>query len=284
MTESEFDAKYFDPASTLSCGQIFRWEEAEGGWLVFSGARACRLFCRGGKIVLRCEGADAAYFYNFFDLGRDYAPIEARACACGIPAVAQAAAAGRGIRILNQDPEEVVFSFLLSQNNHIPRIRMLIGRICAALGEERRFGGESYHTFPRAEVLAAWGEDFYAALGCGYRAKYIAGAARILARENAEDYRDLSTPQLREKLLKLPGVGPKVADCIALFGYHRAEAFPVDTWVEKAYRELFGGTLKDRTKIAAYFADLFGEYGGYIQQYLFYFERERRNHGKDNDR
>ena len=276
LFESDFDAKYFDAASTLDCGQTFRFEASRGGYIVYSGGRACRLWRRGERTVLRCEEADGAYFAHYFDLARDYAEICGRALSCGIPFVAEAARAGRGIRILNQDAEETIFSFLLSQNNNIPRIRMLIGRICAALGEERSFEGERYFAFPRAEKLAQKGEDFYFSLGCGYRAKYIAAAARILAAESAEGYAALPTEQLREKLLSLPGVGPKVADCVLLFAYHRTESFPVDTWIEKVYREELGGTLKDRKKIAAYFAGLFGEAGGYIQQYIFRYERERR--------
>ena len=277
MFESDFDAKYFDPAATLDCGQTFRYfAEADGGYFVLSGGRACRLFCRGGRTVLRCGEEDAEYFYHYFDLARDYAPVCGRALSCGIPFIAEAARAGRGIRILNQDPEETIFSFLLSQNNNIPRIRMLISRICQALGEERSFEGERYFTFPSAKRMAERGEDFYYSLGCGYRAKYIAGTARVLAEESAAEYAALSTDKLREKLLSLPGVGPKVADCVALFAYRRTEAFPVDTWVEKFYRQVLGGTLKDRKKIAAYFAGLFGEAGGYIQQYIFRYERERR--------
>lgn len=277
MFESDFDANYFDPSATLDCGQTFRYSaEENGGFFILSGGRACRLYRRGGRTALQCAAEDEDYFLRYFDLARDYAPIYARARSCGVPFVAAAAEAGRGIRILNQDPEETIFSFLLSQNNHIPRIRMLISRICAALGEERFFGGERYYTFPSAKKLAEKGEEFYFALGCGYRAKYIAGTARVLSEESAAEYAALSTEKLREKLLSLPGVGPKVADCVALFAYHRTEAFPVDTWIEKVYREELGGTLKDRKKIAAYFAGLFGDAGGYIQQYIFRYERERR--------
>lgn len=276
MIEREFDGEFFDPASTLGCGQVFRYVEEKGGYLVFAGMRACRLYSRGGKTVIRCEADDAEYFERYFDLGRNYADVYGRAAASGIPFVAAAANAGRGIRILNQEPEETIFSFLLSQNNHIPRIRMLVSRLCGALGEERSFGGERYFTFPSAEKLAGKGEAFYRSLGCGYRARYIAETAQILASESAAAYAALSDGELRARLTALPGVGPKVADCVALFAYHRTGAFPVDTWIERVYREELGGTLTNRNKIAAYFAGMFGEAGGYIQQYLFWYERERR--------
>ena len=276
MIEREFDGEYFSPASTLGCGQVFRYREGKEGYLVAAGSRACRLFSRDGRTVIRCAEGDEEYFYRYFDLGRDYETVYKRASGCGIPFVAAAASPGKGIRILNQEAEETIFSFLLSQNNHIPRIRMLLLRICERFGEERALDGEKYRTFPRAERLAEEGEEFYRKLGCGYRAKYIAETARILAKENAAEYGSLTTEKLRAKLETLPGVGPKVADCIALFAYHRTESFPVDTWIERVYREELGGQLTNRSKIAAYFAGLFGEAGGYIQQYLFWYERERR--------
>lgn len=276
VCEREYPTEYFDPAATLDCGQTFRFAASGEGWRVLSGGRACRVFRRGDKVVVRSAEQDAGYFYNYFDLARDYAPVCARAEECGIPFVAQAAQAGKGIRILNQGAEETIFSFLLSQNNNIPRIRMLISRLCEALGEAGEFEGEPYRAFPSACRLAEEDESFYRSLGCGYRAKYIAGTARILAQESAAEYASLSDAQLHRQLLGLPGVGPKVADCIALFAYHRTAAFPVDTWIERVYREELGGTLTDREKIAAYFTDLFGEAGGYIQQYIFRYERERR--------
>lgn len=276
MIESIYDGEFFDPEATLACGQVFRWERKAEGFRVYAGDKACFVFRRGSKTVVRSREEDEEYFFNYFDLGRDYAPIAARAAECGFPAAAEAARFGRGIRILNQEPEETIFSFILSQNNHIPRIRAVIGRLCAALGEKRDFGNEAYCAFPKTSALAAQSEAFYRDAGCGYRAKYMAETARRLAKEGTESLAALPTPALRERLTAFSGVGPKVADCIALFGFHRTDAFPVDTWIEKVYREEFGGKLKDRKKIAAYFAELFGGCGGYIQQYLFYSKRERR--------
>ncbi len=269
-----YNGEFFSPEQTLGCGQTFRWHRKEGGWMVFSADKACLLENAEGQVRLTLREEDAEYFRNYFDLSRDYAAVIARSKSCGSDAVARAAAFGQGIRILNQDPEEVIFTFLLSQNNNIPRIRGMVERLCEALGELRTFAGEEYFTFPRALSVAAKGEDFFRTLGFGYRAEFIAETARILSAESAGEWATLSTPQLREKLLILPGVGPKVADCILLFGYHRTDAFPVDTWLEKVFRDEFGGKEKDRRKIAEFFCRKFGQDGGYIQQYLFYAKRE----------
>lgn len=274
LRTASYGSEYFDPAATLGCGQVFRYFPAgEEGSLVLSAGRACLLRREGGCTFLSAEEDDFSYFERYFDLSRNYADICARVCALGIPRLCEAAAFGRGIRILNQDPAETIFSFIVSQNNNIPRIRAILARLCEALGEARTACGHGYFSFPRLEALAGQGEAFYASLGCGYRARYLAQTARLLAAEGTERLSALPTPRLREALLRLPGVGPKVADCILLFAFHRTEAFPVDTWVEKAYRSL-GGTLRGREKIAAALAEKFGDLGGYVQQYLFYFERE----------
>ena len=276
MCKTVVGGEFFRPADTLNCGQTFRWKPESGGWLVFSADKACRLEMSGEDVRMCTREEDVPYFLRYFDCARDYAAIAGRAETCGSGAVAKAAEFGRGIRILNQDPEEMIFTFLLSQNNNIPRIRGMVERLCAALGKRCLFGDREYFSFPKAPVLAREKEEFYRALGFGYRAAFVAQTARRLAEEDAAELSALETLALREKLLTYPGIGPKVADCILLFGFHRTEAFPVDTWLEKVYREDFGGRERDRQKISAYFSGIFGEDSGYIQQYLFYAKKEGR--------
>ena len=117
------------------------------------------------------------------------------------------------------------------------------------------------------------GADFYEALGAGYRGAYITKTAEAVAEGGLAPLYALRGGQLRKKLTEFAGVGPKVADCAALFGFADTGAFPVDTWIEKVYREDFGGKSKNREDIAAYFSEKFGEYGGFFQQYLFYYKR-----------
>ena len=182
------------------------------------------------------------------------------------------------MRILRQNSEEMIFSFIISQNNMIPRIKAIIERTAQTLGEKKSFMGEEYFSFPKAEVLAKQSADFYYKSGYGYRADYMPSAAKsVLTDEFNISEQGLTTAELRKRLMKIKGIGPKVADCIALFGYHRADSFPVDTWIEKLYREDFKGTLKDRKKITDFFLNEFGEYSGYIQQYIFYYKRTLEN-------
>lgn len=270
--KTDYDARYFSPKDVLECGQIFRFEEFERGYKVFSADRACYVYTEGKKTFIECDDGD--YFYNFFDLGRDYAAINESAKAFGVPLLARGAELGAGIRLLNQDAEEMIFSFIVSQNNNIPRIKGIIGRMCEKLGQEREFMGQIYHTFPKACDIAARDAAFFKTLGAGYRDAYLVATADRIAKEGIEKLYGLPAPQLKRELTTYTGVGPKVADCISLFGFGRRESFPVDTWIEKIYREDFGGTLKDRIKINAYFCGLFGENAGYMQQYLFYAKRE----------
>lgn len=275
MQKIIFDGEYFDAKSTLECGQVFRFTPYKEGYLLFSQDKVCYVYSKNEKSVIECESENADYFYNYFDLERDYSKIYNVAISCGIESVAKAALGGKGIRILNQNVNETVISFIISQNNHIPRIKGIISRICERLGEKREFLGETYYTFPKIETLALKDERFFAELGAGYRAKYLADTAKSLSQGVLTGAESLSESALRKLLISLHGVGPKVADCIALFAFHKTQAFPVDTWMEKVYREDFNGLLTDREKIAKYFRNLFGDAGGYIQQYLFYDKRER---------
>lgn len=271
MTTIDYDSTYFNPKDVLECGQIFRFTPYKEGYKVYTADKACYVYTNGCKTIVSCDDGD--YFYNFFDLGRDYAAINAKAESYGVPLLTHGSEAGRGLRLLNQNAEEMIYSFIISQNNNIPRIKGIIERICTALGEEREFMGEKYYAFPSSSALAARPPEFYKGLGAGYRDNYIAHTSARIAAEGIDGLFTLGSQSLNKALLGYVGIGPKVADCISLFGFGRRERFPVDTWIEKLYHEDFGGTLKDRNKISAYFCDLFGEYAGYMQQYLFYAKR-----------
>ena len=277
MQKITYEREYFEPQSTLGCGQTFRFRPWREGYFVCAADRACYVYARGNETFVECEDADGDYFHHYFDLSRDYGEICRRAESYGIETVCAAYRKGRGLRILNQDEEETTFSFLVSQNNHIPRIKGILERIAERAGEEKIFLGERFFTFPKASVLAEKDERFFADLGAGYRAKYLFASAKAIAAGALRGAREKHGDALRAQLTALCGVGPKVADCIALFAYHDTGAFPVDTWVEKVYREDFHGALKDRGKIAAFFRELFGDVGGYIQQVLFYCKRGERS-------
>lgn len=278
MREIKFSSEYFNAKDTLYCGQLFRFVPHKNGYLVFSRDKACFVVTENGETFVACEDNDEAYFREYFDLNRDYSAIVRRAKERG-GMLAVAADAGKGIRILNQDAEEATFSFVVSQNNNIPRIKGIIERLCSALGEEKNFDGTLYRTFPRAEKMAEQSLEFFYGIGLGYRAPFIKRLAESVrsGEINLNLYNDLSTPQLKTALKRIYGVGQKVADCASLFGFHRSDAFPVDVWTERVYREFFGGTLKDREKISEWFVKEFGDDSGYFQQYLFYYKRTLEN-------
>lgn len=272
MIKFDYDAKYFDPEQTLDCGQIFRFFPSERGYTVISKDKACRVYRDGFKTVV--ESDDPDYFYSFFDLGRDYSRIVGAAKSFNVPLLTRSAEKFCGLRLLNQHSEEMIYSFIISQNNNIPRIKGIISRICDGLGEKFVFGGETFSAFPTTRALAEADVGFFKDAGCGYRDRYISLTAKKIAAEGIEKLAALDSRSLREELLSYPGIGGKVADCVSLFGFSKRDRFPVDTWLEKVYREDFGGTLSDREKISAYFASAFGENSGYIQQYLFYGKRK----------
>ena len=271
----EYESKYFNVKDTLECGQIFRFRQFEKGYLVFSKDKACYAYNDGERAVIVCDDGDKDYFTDFFDLGRDYEKICSFAETCGFEVVKKAAAQASGVRILNQEKQETLFSFLTSQNNHIPRIKGIIERTCEARGEKKSFSGVEYYSFPSASALYDEKIDFYNGLGYGYRSDFIRLAANALKNDPTalDGLSELPTPELKKSLMSFKGVGPKVADCVSLFAYHRTDAFPVDTWIEKLYREDFGGKEKDRNKITKFFTDTFGENSGYVQQYVFYYKR-----------
>lgn len=276
MEKIVFKGEHFNVKDTLLCGQLFRYfpmNGKENAYFVNSADKRCLVYNDGETAVIECDEKDRAYFEEYFDLSRDYGKIVNAALREGA-VLRKAADIGKGIRILNQNKSEALFSFIVSQNNNIPRIKGIIERMCAGAGRKREFYGEEYYTFPTAEELSAKPLEFFKEIGLGYRAEYIKRLSDgFSATFNEKEFSALNTKDLKKRLTAIYGVGPKVADCVSLFGFHRSDSFPVDTWIEKVYKENFGGTIYDRAKIADYFVGRFGDNSGYFQQYLFYFKR-----------
>ena len=265
---------FFNIKDTLDCGQVFRYSNYEKGFLVYSVDKCAYCYTENDNTVIECNEKDKEYFFNYFDLANDYGSIYERAKASPYEILKTSAELGKGIRILNQELEETLFSFVVSQNNNIPRIKNIIEKLCKVLGERKEFGGKEYYAFPTIENMANQTLEFYKSIGLGYRAEYILKLAQSI-RNGLDLYslKNLSTQEIKSELIKLHGVGPKVADCVTLFGYHRGDSFPVDTWMEKVYKQDFNGSLTDRKKIAERLVNEFKEKSGYYQQYLFYFKR-----------
>ena len=274
IKEIVVDSQFFCPKDTLECGQIFRFFPINEGYLVLSNDKACIVMQKKDSAVICCDEADEDYFYNYFDLSTDYYAIYLRAQKSSYEILRKASLMGKGVRILKQNSEEMLISFLISQNNNIPRIKKIINTLSEKLGEKKSFLGYEYYAFPTATALANADDGLLKECGLGYRAPYLKGLCREIASSNLINRLiSLDEDGLKKELLKINGIGEKVANCALLFGFYKTKSFPVDVWIEKIYREDFGGKLTDRSKITAFLIDEFGGDAGYFQQYLFYYKR-----------
>ncbi len=264
-----YPKQYFNIRDTLECGQIFRYKVLQnGGYCVYSLDKYAELFYDGNDVAVKT--ADKEYFWHFFDLDTDYAAKVSKISAIS-PLMKEASDFGKGIRILNQDLTEMIFSFIISANNNIKRIQLIIEKLCNELGEDTPYG----KAFPSVSALASAPVDLFTKLGAGYRDKYLSVTANKLLNYDLSSLAALDSVSARRELLTFMGVGPKVADCILLFGMRRGDVFPVDTWIKKVYHNYFEQGHKD-SEISSYFCNLFGGDAGLCQQYLFYFQRKYR--------
>lgn len=248
---------------TLDCGQAFRWEPSEDGvWQGMAYNKYLKLYETEDKIIFFNTTKEDFYniWYDYFDLDRDYEKIVTTLSAH--PILKNAATFGKGIRILKQEPWETLCSFIISQNNNIPRIKGIIGRLCENFGEREENG---FYTFPTAEKIATLSLEDLSVIRSGFRAKYILDAAkRITSGEiDLEKLKTVDTDTARDELMKIYGVGKKVADCVLLFGLSHINAFPEDVWIKRAMEKLFDGKLPHCAE----------KYAGIAQQYIFYYAR-----------
>ena len=280
--------EYFDIGQIFDCGQSFRFDEVKesGHEKEFSGVAFGRFvsFAQDGD-TLYIYGADEREFdtlwRRYLGLDVDYGAIRrdiAKHCPSSV--MRNAMEVGRGIRILRQDPFETVVSFIISQNNNIPRIKKIIENLSRECGrsieidecmEKHVSGVSSLCAFPTAEAIASIGKDGLFALRTGFRAGYIADAVeRILdGRLDLEALKKCeSNEQAMSDLCTVRGIGPKVASCISLFGLERYSSFPIDVWIKRVMQKHFP-EVPEKFDPKEYF----GAYAGIAQQYLFYYER-----------
>lgn len=212
----------------------------------------------------------------YFDLRTDYTQIKEQ-ISKDFDIMKHAVAFGSGIRILKQDPWEIIISFIISANNNIPRIQSSIEKISQQYGDAFiAKNGKTYYAFPTPEQLSKAKVEDLRACGVGYRDKYILKSARMIASGdiNIRNIQTLSILEATKELTKLHGVGKKVADCILLFGFNHMSAFPVDTWVKKVIAKYFLDETASIKDISQFADEAFGVFGGYAQQYLFFYIRE----------
>lgn len=276
--------KTFNPKHIFECGQCFRWKEkTDGSYTGIFGENVINVKKEENKIIFQGIANEeiSKVCTNYFDLNRNYEQIKNKLSKID-NYMKESIEFGNGIRILNQELWETIISFILSANNNIPRIKGMIERISCKYGRKITYKGEDYYTFPTPEELSKASVEELRKLGLGFRDKRVYDTTRIIL-ENKINLQQLRNEKdfqkLRDTLLTLPGVGPKVADCILLFSdLKRWEAFPIDVWVRRVMNELYiknEDEEKVSKKIIEQIAhEKFGALAGIAQQYLFYWKKE----------
>jgi len=262
----------FSLKETLECGQCFRFEKvAENKYTVISGFRVISVEQVDDSIIF--SGDDIAFWRSYFDLNRDYSEIKMR-LSREDAIMAEAISFAPGIHILNQAFFETLLSFIISQNNNIPRIRGLIHRLSSNYAQEIQKG---IFAFPTVGELAGVSEDDFRQLGFGFRARYLVDAIKKV-NEGAFDeeaLRNYPTPVLREKLMTICGVGHKVADCVMLFSLGKTDVFPADVWIQRVMNVLYSPN-GETADLQAEASRRFGMDAGFAQQYLFHYGRMKK--------
>lgn len=270
------DVADFELEHIFECGQSFRWDKQDDG--SYSGIAM-------GKVInikkendnLIINNSNTADFHNiwykYFDLGTDYGAIKQELS--GDQILSDAIGFGEGIRILRQDEWETLISFIISANNAIPRIRKSIKRISERWGNPMLFSGETYYTFPGPDILSQADADELEKCGVGFRAQYIKRTAASVYNGEVPLYelKHYGYERAREVLMSLPGVGPKVSDCVLLFSMGYSEAFPVDVWVKRIMQYFYLAPDVSLPKIEKYAQEKYKNLSGFAQQYLFYYAR-----------
>lgn len=260
------DIECLNIALSVDCGQSFRWFESEKNTVHgIVQNKAIDIFQDENNIIFKNTTKEdfEKIWIPYFDLNRDYKSI------CELfddEYLKEAVKKYYGIRILKQDPWEAICSFIISQNNNIPRIKGIISRLCENFGDKI---SEDDYTFPSYEKIAELSEDDLSVLRAGFRNKYILDAARKLSGGEIKisEIEEMPIEQARQELMKIKGVGAKVAECSLLYGFGRVEAFPVDVWVKRIMSELYPCGLPECTKGVE----------GIAQQYLFHWKRNLKD-------
>jgi len=275
-TKIIFRVRNYDLAATLNSGQVFRWQQTGDSWTGVVGKNFARLTQTEGGILAETSTGldDLNWLREFLQIETDLAavlktfpddePMRAAVAACP------------GLRLLKQDPWECLASFILSSTKQIVQIRQIITLLCERFGEPSL--GEGPACFPTPQRLAACTEAELRACKMGFRAPSLLAAAREIAegRFDLERIRHLPYAEARAELMKLRGVGGKIADCVLLFAYGFDSAFPVDVWIERALQQLyFPRRRASEQRLRRFAATHFGPHAGYAQQYLFHYTRTK---------
>ena len=275
------DIDSFELKHVFECGQCFRWnKQVDENYIGVVNGKVLELSKKDQDLII--YNIDEKEFherwFDYFDLGRDYSKIKIK-LSNEDEILKTAIPFGSGIRILNQDPFEIIISFIISANNRIPMIKRCIENISKSIGDAIEYKGRTYYGFPSVDQLKDISEEQFISMGAGFRAKYIKDTvSKIYNRQFDIDAAiKLNDDECHKKLQELSGVGAKVSDCIMLFSMKKYSAFPVDVWVKRAMNVFYNAPENmSLNKIRSFAQNKFGDNSGISQQYLFYYARENK--------
>lgn len=287
MEEQEYkieNIKSFELADIFDCGQCFRWNiNQDGSYTGIFKGNVMKVQKNANTVIFKgiCNGNIKEIVEDYFDINRNYEEIKEKLSQTD-EFVKTSIEYGKGIRILNQDLWEMIISYIISANNNIPRIKGIIERLSQSYGKEIEWNGKKYYTFPTVEELKDVKVEDYRKLGAGFRDIRLYETVHMIldGKVNLDKMKNNpNTFEVREELLTLSGVGPKVADCILLFStLKRFEVFPIDVWVRRVMNELYikneDETKVNKKELEKLAKEKFGNLAGIAQQYLFYWKRE----------
>lgn len=291
------NTKDFNIKQIFESGQCFRWKKEKEN---------CYIGVAFGKVIEVCQEGNTISIYNtseedfkniwfkYFDLERDYSAIKNQLSKDSL--LKTAVEYGYGIRLLNQDPFEIVISFIISARNSIPVISKTIDNISEKYGKKLEYKGKVYYAFPTTEELSKATLEEIQSIGGSFRSKYIVDTTNkiyrcnlakagkldepkeivneLLEKYDLEKIKNMSDDECHKALQEFMGIGAKVSDCIMLFSMEKYSAFPVDIWVKRAMMHFYGAADASLNKIRIFGRERFGEISGFAQQYLFYYARE----------
>ncbi len=277
------DAKSFEPNHVFDCGQCFRWEkQRDGSYTGIFNNNVLNVNKIDNDIIFKgiCENNIKEVCTEYFDLARNYEDIKLELSKVD-DNLKKSIDYGEGIRILNQDLWETIISFIISANNNIPRIKGIINRLSEKFGSKIEWNGDTYYTFPTVQQLARASVQDLRSLGLGFRDVRVYETTKMILNKEVDldKMYEEDTSKVKESLLTLSGVGPKVADCILLFSkLKRFDVFPIDVWVRRVMNELYikneDETKVSKKEIENLAKEKYGNLEGIAQQYLFYWKRE----------
>jgi len=281
----------FSLDQTLSCGQTFRWEKRGDWWIGVVSQTALKMRQKNNVLEFKASltDVDTGFIWRYFRLDDDLPLIYSRIMKDRH--MNEAVNYFRGLRLIRQEPWECLVSYLCATNKNIPAIKQMIFSLCKRFGTAMRFEGEEFYAFPKPEALAKASLKELRQCGLGYRAERVLETGKLVnsGNFNLEALKTMPYERAKEELLTLPGVGPKVADCVLLFSFNKLEAFPIDVWMKRIILEYYSQyfepefVAKMRAKkslspreyqtIHAFARKHFGVYLGYAQEYLYHHKR-----------